>query len=211
MTRAIDAGLALCHTCHTVTDEPGEPCTVCGGDTRARDPDSLQKVWAYWLAGILAYVPGNLLPIMVTQSINGESESTILGGVIVLLHHGSYGIAAVVFIASIFVPVAKFITIAILALSVQRGWTVSEHHRHLAYEAIELIGRWSMIDVFVVAALAALIQIGGLMSILPGVGINAFAFSVVLTMLSAISFDPRLIWDQRTLAPSEGTAGAIHG
>lgn len=195
--RAIDEGLAVCQSCGSLTDRPGEPCAVCGAQTYLRKPGSLQAVWAYWLAGVLAYIPGNLYPIMVTESLNGTTHSTIMGGVVTLLHHGSYDIAAVIFIASIVVPVSKFIIIAWLALSVQRGWAISAHRRIEAWEIIEFIGRWSMIDVFVVAALAALIQIGGLMTISPGIGINAFALSVMLTMLSAMSFDPRLIWDQK--------------
>lgn len=195
MKTALEAGLAQCRTCGTLTDRPGEHCVVCGTKTELRMSNSLQRVWAFWLAGIIAYIPGNILPIMITQSISGDSPSTILGGVLVLIHHGSLEIAAVIFIASIVVPVSKFAIIAWLALSIQRGWRLSEHKRHFAHEAVEFIGRWSMIDVFVVAALAALIQVGALMSIRPGAGVNAFALSVIFTMLSAMSFDPRLIWD----------------
>ena len=198
MKTAKQAGLARCGSCGTLTDRPGETCTVCGAKTYVRRPNSLQRVWAFWIAGVLAYIPGNVMPIMVTQSVAGDSPSTIISGVIALIHHGSFEIAAVIFIASIVVPVSKFIIIAWLALSIQRGWGLSEHRRHLAHEAVELIGRWSMIDVFVVAALAALIQVGALMSILPGAGVNAFAVSVIFTMLSAMSFDTRLIWDGRT-------------
>ncbi|MEO0576835.1 MAG: paraquat-inducible protein A [Pseudomonadota bacterium] len=207
MNRAIDKGLAQCSVCRTLTDQPGEDCQVCGNRTQIRDPHCLQKVWAFWCAGLLAFIPGNLLPIMVTRSVNGDSASTIIGGVVTLMHHGSYAIAIVVFVASVVVPVGKFITIAWLALSIQFQWQVSEHQRHIAYELIELVGRWSMIDVFVVAALAALIQVGGLMSIVPGVGINAFAFSVVFTMLAAISFDPRQIWDHPSARSTSGTQG----
>lgn len=199
MKTAKDAGLARCSSCGTLTDRPGERCPICGADTYVRRPHSLQRVWAFWIAGVLAYIPGNVLPIMVTQSVAGDSPSTIISGVIALIHHGSFEIAAVIFIASIVVPVSKFIIIAWLALSIQRGWSLSEHRRHLAHELVELIGRWSMIDVFVVAALAALIQVGALMSILPGAGVNAFAMSVIFTMLSAMSFDPRLIWDNGAL------------
>ena len=198
MKTAKEAGLARCRSCGTLTDRPGEKCIVCGARTHIRRPNSLQRVWAFWIAGVLAYIPGNIMPIMVTQSVAGDSPSTIIGGVITLIHHGSFEIAAVIFIASIVVPVSKFIIIAWLALSIQHGWSLSEHRRHHAHEAVELIGRWSMIDVFVVAALAALIQVGALMSILPGAGVNAFAMSVIFTMLSAMSFDTRLIWDGRT-------------
>ncbi|MEM9739364.1 MAG: paraquat-inducible protein A [Pseudomonadota bacterium] len=197
MTTAREQGLALCRTCRTLTDKPGETCTVCGRKTRLRNGRSLEFVWAFWIAGIIAYIPGNLMPIMITQSVAGESPSTIMSGVISLIHHGSYEIAAVIFIASIVVPVTKFGVIAWLTLSIQRGWNISEHRRHFAHDAVEFVGRWSMIDVFVVAALAALIQVGGLMSILPGPGVDAFAMSVIFTMFSAMSLDPRLIWDKQ--------------
>lgn len=194
--RAKDQGIALCGSCHSLTKHPDEPCVFCGASVSLRKPNSLQHVWAFWIAGIIAYVPGNLYPIMVTDSLSGTSASTIIEGVAALIHHGSYTVAAVVFVASIIVPVAKFAVIAWLALTIHFQWTVSKKRRIEAYEAIEFIGRWSMVDVFVVAALAALIQVGGLMSIAPGIGINAFALSVVFTMLSAMSFDPRQIWDE---------------
>ncbi|MEO1305514.1 MAG: paraquat-inducible protein A [Pseudomonadota bacterium] len=192
---AKDRGLALCRTCHTLTDRPGERCVVCGTKTAIRPRYAMQLVWAFWIAGVIAYIPGNLLPIMVTSSAQGESKATIIDGIIALAHHGSYEIAAIIFIASIVVPVTKFIIIAWLAISVSRRSSLDEHRRHFAHSAVEFIGRWSMIDVFVVAALAALIQIGGIITIAPGPGVDAFAFSVILTMLSAQCFDPRLIWD----------------
>ncbi|MEM7492983.1 MAG: paraquat-inducible protein A [Pseudomonadota bacterium] len=203
MIKALDRGWAVCRTCGTLTDQPGENCVVCGCKTSLRNPRSLQYVWAFWIAGVIAYIPGNLLPIMITRSVSGDSPSTIIGGVLALLHHGSFDIAAVIFIASIVVPITKFAVIAWLACSIQRGWAISEHRRHFAHTAIEFIGRWSMIDVFVVAALAALIQVGGLMSIVPGVGVDAFAMSVIFTMFSAMSLDPRLIWDRHR--PSEAS------
>ncbi len=207
MTTARERGWAVCRTCRTLTDQPGENCVVCGRKTQLRNIRSLEYVWAFWLAGIIAYIPGNLLPVMITQSVSGSSPSTILGGVVTLVHHGSFDIAAVIFIASIVVPVTKFAAIAWLALSIQRGWDISEHRRHFAHDAVELIGRWSMVDVFVVAALAALIQVGSLMSIVPGPGVDSFAMSVIFTMFSAMSLDPRLIWDgKRTSEGSDHVA-----
>lgn len=197
--RARDMGIAVCQSCHSLTETPGAPCPFCGAKTSIRKKDSLQRVWAFWVAGVLAYIPGNLYPIMITDSFSGKSASTIVEGVAALLHHGSYAVAIVVFVASIVVPVAKFVIIAWLALTVQLRWRVSEQRRIEAYEVIEFIGRWSMVDVFVVAALAALIQVGGLMSVEPGIGINAFALSVMFTMLSAMSFDSRQIWDTKSL------------
>ncbi len=196
--RAIDRNLALCRTCRSLTDRPGEPCAYCGSRTEVRAPNGLQRVWAFWLAGIIAYIPGNLYPIMLTESYSGTSESTIVGSIVSLLHHGSYGIALVILVVSLLVPISKFVIIAWLALSVQHGWATSRQRRLEAHEVIEFVGRWSMVDVFVVAALAALIQVGSLMTVKPGIGINAFALSVVFTMLSAMSFDPRRIWDVPT-------------
>lgn len=148
------------------------------------------------IAGILCFIPGNVLPIMVTNTFGASSEATIIGGIAALFHHGSYAVGAVVLIASVIVPVAKFATITLIVLSIQLKWPVSNHGRHTAHQVIEFIGRWSMIDVFVVAALAALIQLGDVMTIAPGPGIGFFALSVMLTMLSAQALDPRLIWDQ---------------
>lgn len=193
-----ELGLAVCRTCNTITDTPGQPCAVCGALVEFRTSHSLQKVWAYWFAGLICYIPGNTLAIMITSSLGRDTESTIVGGIISLFHHGSYAVGGVVMVASLMVPIAKFVTIALICLSIQFEWPLSSHHRHTAYHAIEFIGRWSMIDVFVVAALAALIQLGGIMSISPGPGIGFFALSVAFTMLSAEALDPRLLWDQKS-------------
>ena len=127
--------------------------------------------------------------------LRGTSESTILGGVVELIHYKSYGVAAIVFIASIVVPISKFVAIIWLARRAGRPATVHDAHRRLhVYEVVEFVGRWSMIDVFVVAILSALVQLGFVASIHPGPAAVSFALSVAFTMLSAQSFDPRLIW-----------------
>ncbi len=195
MISARENNLALCRICHSLTDIPGEKCLVCGGVVHLRDPHSLQKVMAFWVAGVIAFIFGNVFPIMITESLSGSTHSTIIGGVVTLVHHGSYFIALVVFVASIVVPVIKFIVIFFLVVSIKGNWNISNHQRHRVHHAIELIGRWSMIDVFVVAALAALVQLGGIIVIKPGVGISAFALSVALTMISAMHYDSRVIWD----------------
>jgi paraquat-inducible protein A len=133
---------------------------------------------------------------MITHSFTGNTSDTILSGIFALTDSGSWGVAIIIFVASICIPVTKFIVIGGLALSLHLRWTMSEHARHRLHTLTELIGRWSMIDVFVVAVLAALIQLGAILTITPGVGINAFAASVVFTMLAAGSLDSRLIWDQ---------------
>lgn len=170
-------------------------CKRCGGALQSRDAQSLQKVWAWLLAGMIAYLPANIYPMLLTSTLTTRSESTIIGGVIELVEHGSLGIAAIVFIASVMIPVGKFMAIAYLAISVQRRSMASQHERHRAYEVVEFIGRWSMIDVFVVAILSALVQLDTIATINPGIAAVSFALSVIFTMLSAQAFDSRLIWD----------------
>ena len=169
-------------------------CGSCGAHKHGGWDDSLQKTWAWLVTSILLYLPANLLPIMYTSFLGKTTESTILGGIVTLWEHGSYPIAAVIFIASVLVPLGKIIVLVWLCISVQRGHTGAHRHKTLLYRATELVGRWSMIDVFVVGILVALIQLGSIMNILPGAAALAFAAMVATTMLAAIAFDPRLIW-----------------
>lgn len=162
---------------------------------QSRDVDSLQKVWAWLIAGMIAYIPANIYPMLLTSTLTERSESTIIGGVVELFAYGSWGIAAIVFAASVLIPVGKFVAIVYLATSVQRRSAVNRHGRHKAYEVVEFIGRWSMIDVFVVAILSALVQLDTIATINPGIAAVSFALSVIFTMLSAQAFDSRLIWD----------------
>lgn len=156
--------------------------------------NSIQHTWALLAATCIAYVPANTLPIMTTRFLGSDDPSTIFGGVLVLLHHGSYGIAAVIFIASVFVPVAKILILSWLNFSVQRRQPSGQMERTKLYQITEAIGRWSMIDVFVVAVLASLIQLGNTMSIYPGPAVVAFSAVVILTMLAAMTFDSKKIW-----------------
>lgn len=192
------AGLLGCRGCGRVWPADTAACGRCGARLVPPDRRSLQAVWAWWLAGLIFYIPANLWPMLRTQSflgLAGNTEATILGGVIDLMHYGNHGIAAIIFVASIMVPVGKFIVIAWLARVAGRPASVdSAHSRLRALEAVEFIGRWSMIDVFVVAILSALVQLGFVASIHPGPAAVSFALSVAFTMLSALSFDPRLIW-----------------
>lgn len=144
---------------------------------------------------MIAYIPANVYPMLLTSTLVERSESTIIGGVIELIHHGSIGIAIIVFVASVMIPIGKFVAIIYLAISVQRRSASNQHERHVAYEVVEFIGRWSMIDVFVVAILSALVQLNTIATINPGIAAVSFALSVIFTMLSAQSFDARLIWD----------------
>ena len=192
---AREAGLVGCLHCGSVWPMGTEHCGLCGSALSSRQKNSLQRVWAWWWAGAIFYVPANLYPMLKTVLLGRESGSTILGGVIELVHHGSYFVAAVVFFASIMIPVGKFVAIAYLALIIQRGGRIESHSLHQLHEVVEFIGRWSMIDVFVVAVLAALVHISVVVSIQPGLAAICFALSVVFTMLSALSFDPRMIYD----------------
>ncbi len=195
MTTARAAGVLACDHCGRVNDAGTSHCQRCGA---ALDPDgrgSLQAVWAWLMAGMIVYIPANIYPMLRTSTLLERSESTIVGGAIDLFHHGSYGVAAIVFVASILIPVGKFLAIGFLALGLGRRSGMSAHHRHMLYEVVEFIGRWSMIDVFVVAILSALVQLGTVAIINPGIAAVSFALSVAFTMLSAQSLDPRLIWD----------------
>ena len=189
------AGLVGCTHCGTVHQPDVHTCTRCGSTLVSRDATSLQKVWAWWAAGLLVYVPANLYPMLITDSLGTTTASTILGGVIDLVHHGSWGIATIVFVASICIPVAKFIAVAYLALGIKRRLRLSLERRHVLFEVVEFVGRWSMIGGFLVGIRSSIVQLDFAASIHPGIAAVSFALSVAFTMLSAQSFDPRLIWD----------------
>jgi paraquat-inducible protein A len=193
---AAAAGLASCHVCFKLSSADLHTCPLCGAGLHVRMDGSLQRTMALIFTAVLLYIPANLLPIMYTTQLGTPEGSTILGGVVLLIHHESYPIAAVIFIASVLVPTGKLIAISWLCWSVARGQTTSHVQRTRLYRVTEFVGKWSMTDVFVVAILVALIQLGGLLSISAGSAAIAFGGVVVVTMLAAESFDPRLIWDQ---------------
>ena len=195
MTTAREAGLVTCRTCSLVWPADAETCHRCGTALASREPMSLQRVWAWWVAGLVCYIPANLYPMLVTETLTSRTADTIIGGAIEIARHGDLGIAVIVLVASVVIPIAKFIAIAYLGLSVRlRSQQTPKGRMHL-FEVIEFIGRWSMIDVFVVAILSALVQLSVVASVHPGPAALAFALSVIFTMFSAKSFDPRLIWD----------------
>ena len=171
----------------------------------SRDTKSLQRVWALWLVGLMCYIPANTYPMLQTRTLLSVQEDTIVGGAIELLHHGAVGVAIIILIASVLIPIGKFLAIAFLAISVTRVSSVSNHQRQLLYEVVEYIGRWSMIDVFVVAILSSLVQLNTLAAINPGRASLFFALSVIFTMLSAQAFDSRMIWDVQARDAEEET------
>jgi paraquat-inducible protein A len=202
--RAKDLGLASCHTCGLLQKQPVSGhahCPRCGSPVHLRKPNSLQLTWALLITGIIAYFPANLYPVMTVVSLGRGQSDTIMSGVIYLLLHGDWPLALIVFVASVLVPLLKIVVLLYLLLSVQRGSHLRRAQRTRLYRIVELVGRWSMVDIFVVALLAALVQVGALATIEPGVGAIAFTSVVILTMFAAMSFDPRLIWDQEKGRP----------
>lgn len=202
--RALDAGILVCAECHQLNRAGAgrQRCRRCGAALHARRPHSIARTWALLLTAFLLYIPANLLPMMTVNRFGQGSPSTIIGGVFELIDAGLAPISAVVFVASILVPTFKLIGIALLLYSVQRHQLLSARQRILMFRFIEWIGRWSMLDIFVIAILVAMVSFGNLASIEGGVGAMAFAAVVVLTMLAALAFDPRLIWDNTEAHPA---------
>lgn len=201
---AKEAGLIACHVCHRVNSMQTVRCSRCGARLHSRKPNSLNRTWAFLIAGAVMYIPANLYPIMTVISFGKGTPDTIASGVAELLHAGMVPIAVLVFIASILVPVLKILGLGFLLISVECGWTWRPKERLKLYRIIEFIGRWSMIDIFMISILIALVKLGNIAAIEPGVAATAFAAVVVLTMLAAMSFDPRLIWDRANEPETEG-------
>lgn len=198
---AARASLILCHACHQLNRAKPLPaghqarCSRCGARLQPRKPNSLARTWALVLTAYILYIPANLLPIMTVVSMGKGEPDTILSGVEALIAAGMWPLALLVFFASIIVPVLKLIVLTYLLLSVQRKSQWRPRDRTVLYRLTEAIGRWSMLDIFMISILVALVKLGSIATIETGPGAIAFAAVVILTMLAAISFDPRLIWD----------------
>jgi paraquat-inducible protein A len=199
---AAGAGLIGCHSCNLVSRASAnhEPhaaavCPRCRAPLHARKPDSLARTWALVIAAGICYLPANLLPIMKVTSLGNAQADTILSGVIYLVVHGMWPLALVVFIASVFVPLAKLVILVFLLVSVQRRSPWRPVDRTRLYRLTEAVGRWSMVDIYVVTILVALVRLGNLASIEAQPGAIFFGAVVVITMFAAMTFDPRLIWD----------------
>jgi len=202
---ALAAGLWRCRGCAAAVAPPASAsrarCPRCGAVVTPRHPDSIARSWAFLLAGTALYLPANLLPVTTTASFAGSQSDTIFSGIVYLWADGSWALALIVFIASIVVPVSKLLVLSWLLISVQRRDCRFTMARLKAYRVLELVGRWSMLDIFVVAMLAAVVQIESLAELRPGPGAMAFGAVVVLTMLATHAFDPRLLWDCGVDAP----------
>lgn len=187
-------GLAVCHACGLVEPVRQRRCSRCLATLHLRKPYSLQRTWALMIGATLLYLPANLLPVLdVQSSVKGEQKSTIISGVIQFWHERDYPVAIIIFTASVMIPILKIISLVWLCFSTTHGRRPQTTTK--LYRVTEFIGRWSMVDVFVVAILVGVVQLGSVMTIYPGEGAVAFAGVVILTMLAAVSFDPRLIWD----------------
>ncbi len=197
------AGTA-CHTCHWLAPATSRRCPRCGAALHRRKARSVQRSWAFLIAAVVLYVPANVYPMMIISQLGRTDPATILGGVVDLVAAQLYGIAAIVFVASILVPVAKIVGLTWLLVATQRHSADSLRSRTKAYTVIEFVGRWSMVDVFMVAILASLVNVPGLFAIQPGIGAFAFAAVVILTMLASASFDPRLAWDGARVSRGRG-------
>jgi len=196
---ALQRGLQSCEACGLLSRPPRGTdegrCPRCGHDVAFRKPKSLEVTWAWLIAAAICYVPANLLPVLSTHTTSGHESDTILQGVVLLWSPTGWPLALIVFVASIVIPSAKILSLAYLLVSVHRASAENGHERVRLYRLLRFIGRWSMVDVFVDAFTASLVQLQPLMSVAPGPGLLFFAAVVVLTMLAVESFDPRLIWD----------------
>lgn len=204
MRSAASLGLLSCHACGLLCRAPGHAgelrCPRCHTDVHLRKPGSLSRTWALLIAAYILYIPANLYPILTTSSALESQSNTIMSGVVLFWNSGSWFIAALIFIASVVVPLTKLFALTLLLISVHRRSQNRPHQRTRLYRMVEFIGRWSMLDVYVVALSVALVQIEALATMQAGIGAAAFGAVVVLTMLAAKSFDPRLIWDSVTNA-----------
>jgi paraquat-inducible protein A len=195
-TTAVSRNLAACHVCCKLADPELHHCPRCGTTLHLRKSNSIQRTLALLVTSCLLYIPANLYPIMITEQLGKSEGSTILGGVIILIQHGAAPVALVIFIFSVMVPLGKLMSMFYLVWTVKRHSPVSARQRTVMYQVTEFVGKWSMVDVFVVAILVALVHLGGLLSIQPGFAALCFAGVVIITIIAADSFDPRLIWDE---------------
>ncbi|MBC7993905.1 MAG: paraquat-inducible protein A [Rhizobacter sp.] len=205
---AAPLGLFSCRTCgrvsqlaHAVVEGTPLHCPRCDTALNHRLPASLQRTWAYTLAATILYIPANLLPIMSTSSVFGDTQHTILGGIEELRASGDWLLALIVFVASIAVPLLKVGALLLLATTAQRRSRWKQLERAQIYRMIDAVGHWTMLDVYVVVLLVGTLSFGALGSVQPGPGLLSFGAVVVLTMMAAGSFDPRLIWPEETETP----------
>ena len=207
LTKAAVHGLAACHTCGRVAPVSLGCCPRCHSRLHLRKPDSIQRTIALMVAAAVLYIPSHLLPIMNAVELGDVTHHTIISGMLVFWREGSYPMAIVIFTASIVIPFLKIVGLSWLCAAATGRVRPSPAMLGKLYWFTELLGRWSMVDIFVVGIVVSLMQIGNYMTVKPGSGALAFAGVVVLTMFAAMSFEPRLLWDRldedRAVPPPE--------
>ena len=200
-TTALSASLVSCHSCHllckaaSASKDAYAVCPRCGTRLHVRKPNSIARTWALVIAAFIFYIPANVLPITHVVSFGKAQSDTIMSGVIYFVKTGSWPIALVIFVASVFVPLLKLflLTYLLISVHVKSQWRPKDRTR--LYRITEAVGRWSMVDIYVVTILVALVKLGSLATIQAGAGAIFFAGVVIITIFAAMSFDPRLIWD----------------
>jgi len=196
---ALRQGLVRCYHCgHLITLQTANHlhhCPVCRGGLYPRLPHSLQHTLAYLICAYALYIPANMLDIMIVTKMGGTEHHTILSGILSLIQDGMIQIALLVLVASILVPLLKLLGITLLLLKVHYRWRKNTMLWMQMYRLIIFVGRWSMLDIFMISLLVGVVDLGGVSDVAAGSGAIAFGAVVVLTMFAAKSFDPRLIWD----------------
>lgn len=200
-TSAMSAGYISCHDCgkllqakHVQTAK-ALSCPRCNASVHFRKPDSTTRVWALIITAMILFIPANLLPIMRVDLFGATDYSTIMDGIIYFFHAEEYGIGLIIFIASVLVPLFKIIGMIIILLSIQFKWRSGLRHKTSMFRFIEFIGRWSMLDIFVIALMSSLVNFGSVSSTMAAPAVTFFSAVVICTMVAALTFDSRLLWD----------------
>lgn len=198
---AMAAGIISCHDCGKLVDAAETPkdallaCPRCNADIHFRKTHSISRTWALLITSAILFIPANLLPIMCVDYLGSQDLSTIMDGIIYFFHTGEYGIGLIIFCASILVPLFKIIGMAIILLSIRFKWRNWLSHKTAMFRFIEFIGRWSMLDIFVIALMSTLVNFGTFTSTQAAPAASFFTMVVLCTMFAALTFDPRLLWD----------------
>lgn len=212
--KALQQGLTSCLCCHQLVALPAAGrcrCPRCGARVHGRIDGSLMLTWALTITGALLLLPANMLPVMTVIYLASGEPSTIISGVMQLYHAGLWGIALIVFVASIAVPVMKLVGLTLLLIQIQLPLPLNPRQAMVLYRVVSGIGRWSLLDLFMISILVALVDMGAVAQVAAGPGSTAFATVVVITMLAARSFDPRLIWDVYDRRRGMDSANNNHG
>jgi len=197
---ALENKIIVCHVCqkpnkYTKQNPPPLKCSRCAAKIEPRKPESFQRTWAFLIAALIFYIPANIYPIMTFSSFGNTRQDTIISGVNAFIESGMWPLAFIVFTASIFVPLAKILGLILILCSVKFNWKFFHRERTKLYFIVEFIGKWSMLDVFLISLMTSVVKLGNIAAVNPGPGITYFAIVVLFTLFAAMTFDPRLIWD----------------